>query len=154
MIHTLNRRDLVELIGGLKSEKVGPAVTHALAVRSALSSGDYLTFFKFYHEAPNMSSYLMDHFLHRERLRTSLKLVRAYRPTLTVNFFCINLGFKRPSSSPDPSRKELNAAFEWLRGIGLTVKKGDIDCKVAVPIIQEQYTDLATSGVDIKGQIH
>jgi hypothetical protein len=44
MIHTRNKRDLVELISSIKNP--GPAVKHALQVRSAWSAGDYHTFFK------------------------------------------------------------------------------------------------------------
>ncbi|KAJ3372370.1 hypothetical protein HDU91_003610 [Kappamyces sp. JEL0680] len=151
MIHTLNRRDLVELIGGLGGE-TGPAVTHALGVRSSLSSGDYLAFFKLYHEAPNMSRYLMDQFLHRERLRTCLKLLRAYRPTLTIESFAQNLGFKVKSGPC--TKKELKDAFTWIREVGIVITKGDVDCKAAVSIVAEQVAILEAQGVDIKGQIH
>lgn len=158
MIHTLNKRDLTELISSV-SASPGPAVQHALQVRSSLSMGDYHSFFRLYHQSPNMSGYLIDQFLERERLRTCLKLVRAYRPTLTIEFFATHLGFvgldeRTNQISSKVGKRELKDTFLWIKKKGVPVEKGDIDCKNAVGILVELVSDLESKGVDIKGQMH
>lgn len=150
MIHTRNRRDLVELISSIKSP--GSAVKHALQVRSAWSAGDYHSFFKLYHSCPNMSTHLMDQFLERERLVSFLKLCRAYRPTLAVDFFSVNLGFCPPGK--EISKIYLRDTFTWIRSCGVQVSKGDIDCKAATAVLGQKVAELESLGVDIKGQIH
>lgn len=176
MIHTLNKRDLVELISTLPAQP-GSSTLHALQVRSALSSGSYLDFFRLYHQAPNMSGYLMDQFLERERFKTFLLLCKAYRPSLTIEFFATRLGFvpsfhfgaldqkggdaktKSKSKAGDESgfkvsKKELKDAFIWIRKSGVEVSKGDVDCKAATIVLNQLVSEINSKGVDIKGQIH
>jgi SAC3 family protein LENG8/THP3 len=45
-------------------------IKHALAVRSAVSLGNYHRLAKLYRDAPNMGAFIMDHFMDRERVRT------------------------------------------------------------------------------------
>ena len=171
----MNKRDLVELISTLPP-KPGPATLHALQVRSALSSGSYLDFFRLYHQAPNMSGYLMDQFLERERFKTFLHLCKAYRPSLTIDFFATRLGFvpsfhfgtvdedaksklKSKAKSGEEggfkvSKKELKDVFMWIRKSGVEVSKGDVDCKAATVVLNQLVSDINSRGVDIKGQIH
>ncbi len=151
MIHTLNRHDLIELISSV-GPNPGKAVKHALQIRSSLSNGDYNTFFHLTHTAPYMSGYLIDQFLPKERLKTFYKLVKAYRPTLTVEFLAKNLGFVPPESSV--SKKHLHETFSYIRSFGITISKGDIDCKSAAGILVGKVMEVESQGVDIKGQIH
>lgn len=146
LIHTQNRRDLIEEIASLKNP--GEAVTHSLKVRSSLSTGDYHTFFNLYHLAPNLSTLLMDHFLYRERLKTLLKLTRAYRPTLSIEFFAFNLGFVAPTKSI--VNRNLGEVFSFIKKTGVEISKGDVDCKVAVSILAPLIAQLGVKGVDIK----
>lgn len=148
MLHTLNHRDLIELIGSIKNP--GREVKHALAVRSSLSTGDYHAFFKLYQEAPNMSGYLMDHFLERERVRTLLKLVKAYRPTLPLSFLTTTLGF----SEHDSKRENEADCLRFLKEMEVVVSDGVVDCKAAVGVVTQQVSNLDGKGVGIKGQIH
>lgn len=51
---------LTEFIFRLSAEaRKNDAVKHALAVRSAVTSGNYVQFFRLYKAAPNISNYLM-----------------------------------------------------------------------------------------------
>jgi hypothetical protein len=150
MIHTLNGRDLIELIGSVT--RPGPAVQHAFHVRSAISSGNYNQFFQLYHEAPNMGGYLMDHFLERERLKTLLKLTKAYRPTMAIAFIGCMLGFVVPGE--EYTKPIGRNVFIWVRNLGIVVENEMIDCKAAVPILTQLVQELGAKGVDIKGQIH
>lgn len=49
--------------------KASEPVAHALGVRMAMVTGNYHSFFKLYCNAPKMNSWLMDHFVERERVR-------------------------------------------------------------------------------------
>ena len=155
----MNKRDLAQLISTLPSTP-GPATAHALQVRSALSSGSYHYFFRLYHTAPNMSGYLMDQFLERERFKTFLHLCKAYRPTLTISFFATRLGFvtsynvNESAGDAKVSKKELKDTFLWIRKSGVVVEKGDVDCKAACLILNARVSEIQAAGVDIKGQIH
>jgi hypothetical protein len=60
MLHSNNKRDLLSSLARLsKQAKQDEAVKHALAVHSAVSSGNYVLFFKLYKQAPNLNSCLM-----------------------------------------------------------------------------------------------
>ena len=50
------------------SEKSDPGVSHALQVHASLATSNYVRFFRLYNTAPNMSGYIMDHFVERERM--------------------------------------------------------------------------------------
>jgi hypothetical protein len=56
--------DQVKILSELTDEeKQGSGVRHALQVRTAVAVGDYHALFRLYHEAPQMSVYLMDFFV-------------------------------------------------------------------------------------------
>ncbi|PWY98081.1 hypothetical protein BCV70DRAFT_40578 [Testicularia cyperi] len=94
LLHTKNRRDVNALMSELTPEaKAEPAVEHALAVRSALVTGNYHAFFRLYTHSPNMNAYIMDHFVERERINALLTLAKAYRPSLTLQFISDELAF-------------------------------------------------------------
>jgi hypothetical protein len=150
MIHTLNKHDIIQLIGSLKTR--GPCVQHALAIRSAVSTGDYVLFFRLFHETPNMGAYLIDHFIHRERVKAFLKLTKSYRPRLSVEFLTKKLGFIHPDDVTDKSKDR--DAFMWIRELDIPIVDGEIDCKSAYPILFQAAHEIESKGVDIKGQIH
>jgi hypothetical protein len=99
-----------------------------------------------------MGTYLMDHFLERERLKTFLKLCRAYRPTLSIQFLVTALGFAVPGE-PITKMSE-RETIQWLRSKRVAIQDGLIDCKASSSIIGQQVAHLDAKGVDIKGQIH
>ena len=77
LLHTKNRRDVNALMAELTEEhKREPAVEHALKVRTALVTGNYRSFFQLYADAPNMSAYIMDQFVERERINALLIMSR------------------------------------------------------------------------------
>ncbi|KAJ3087992.1 hypothetical protein HK102_009813, partial [Quaeritorhiza haematococci] len=93
MIHTLNRQDLNKTMSELtNTQKSQRNIRHALAVRKATTTNDYHLLFRLYHCAPDMSSYLMDQFLDRERVKAMKIICRAYRPTVPVEFLARELG--------------------------------------------------------------
>ena len=55
-----------------------PAVSHALKLRTAWSSGNYYRFFQLYSGTPNFGTNLLDLFVDRERKAALKTLVKAY----------------------------------------------------------------------------
>lgn len=61
-----------------KEEKEDPAIRHALLIRSAWALSNYHTFFQLYLNAPNMSGYLLDLFVQRERVQALKAMVKSW----------------------------------------------------------------------------
>lgn len=61
-----------------KEEKSDPAIKHALLIRSAWALSNYHTFFQLYLSAPNMSGYLLDLFVQRERVQALKAMVKSW----------------------------------------------------------------------------
>ena len=77
-IYTCNRTDLNDVLADLTpADKQRPGVRHALKVRSALASGNYHRFFRLFDETPFMGGYILDMFVHRERLAGMAAICRA-----------------------------------------------------------------------------
>ncbi|EDO48284.1 predicted protein, partial [Nematostella vectensis] len=74
-------------------EKADPAIKHALQFYSARALSNYHNFFQLYLSSPNMSAYLVDLFIQRERTTAIKVLIKSYRPTLPVSFVQSELGF-------------------------------------------------------------
>lgn len=70
-----------------------PAVAHALQVREAVCTDDYAAFFRLYAAAPDMGRALLDMFVGVARWRGVNALVRAFKPSLGVDFVARLLGF-------------------------------------------------------------
>lgn len=50
------------------ANKADPGVQHALQVAAAVATSNYYKIFQLYETAPNMSGFIMDHFVERERI--------------------------------------------------------------------------------------
>ncbi|XP_029180659.2 leukocyte receptor cluster member 8 homolog isoform X1 [Acropora millepora] len=78
-ILTKNTLDLTTALARLtKEEKSDPAIKHALLIRSAWALSNYHTFFQLYLSAPNMSGYLLDLFVQRERVQALKAMVKSW----------------------------------------------------------------------------
>lgn len=62
-------------------------------MRKALASSNYHALFQLYLNSVNMSAYLMDKFVERERVAALITMCRAYRPSLELSFIAKELGF-------------------------------------------------------------
>jgi len=77
-IFTNNNLDLTITLATLnKEQKQRAAIKHALSVRSAWAMSNYHGFFKLYLCSPNMSGYLIDMFVDRERLLGLKAMIKA-----------------------------------------------------------------------------
>jgi len=94
MLHSNSKRDLLSSMASLPKEaKKDATVKHALEVRSAVSSGNYVLFFKLYKVAPNLNSCLMDLYAERMRFEAIKCMSKSYRPTVPIRYAAQILGF-------------------------------------------------------------
>uniref|UniRef100_A0A3B5ZWZ3 PCI domain-containing protein n=1 Tax=Triticum aestivum TaxID=4565 RepID=A0A3B5ZWZ3_WHEAT len=131
MLHSNNKRDLLSSMASLSKEaKQDGAVKHALAVHAAVSSGNYVIFFKLYKQGPNLNSCLMDLYVERMRFEAIKCMSRSYRPTVPVGYVAQVLGFL-PNGDDRSEECEI-----WLKAHGavLSVDNGgelQIDTKAS-----------------------
>ncbi|KAK1256883.1 hypothetical protein QJS04_geneDACA024123 [Acorus gramineus] len=119
ILHSNNNRDFLSSMARLSPEtKKGEAVQHALAVREAVTSGNYVLFFRLYKTAPNLNTCLMDLYVEKMRFEAVKCISRAYRPTVPVTFISEVLGFASDEKDVDgPEECE-----EWLRAHAIELK--------------------------------
>ena len=67
-------------------------VDHALRVRSAVATEDYVTFFKLLDTSPKMSSYLMSLVMPQIRFAGLKQIVKCFKPSVEVDFVVNQLG--------------------------------------------------------------
>ncbi|KAL2526125.1 SAC3/GANP/Nin1/mts3/eIF-3 p25 family [Abeliophyllum distichum] len=123
LLHSSNNRDLLSAMSRLSAEaKKNEAVKHALSVRAAMSSGNYVMFFRLYKTAPNLNSCLMD--LHAEKMRYAAIrcMSRSYRPTVPVSYIAQILGFANLLLTTEASDEKdvdgVEECVEWLKAHG------------------------------------
>lgn len=70
--------DMASLLAQLTpTEKADPGVHHALQIQASLATSNYVRFFRLFNAAPNMSGYILDHFVERERMSALAILSKA-----------------------------------------------------------------------------
>ncbi|WRT66763.1 uncharacterized protein IL334_003726 [Kwoniella shivajii] len=93
LLHTKNRSDMAALLAQLTAgEKSDPGVKHALDVHAALATSNYVRFFRLFATAPNMSGYIMDHFVERERIAALAIMSKGFM-TLPLTYITTSLAF-------------------------------------------------------------
>ncbi|KAF0927527.1 hypothetical protein E2562_034167 [Oryza meyeriana var. granulata] len=156
MLHTNNKRDLLSSMASLsKDAKQDRTVKHALAVHSAVSSGNYVLFFKLYKTAPDLNSCLMDLYVERMRFEAIKCISKSYRPTLPVKYAAQVLGFMGIDEVYEAKRADgLEECEEWLKAHGavLSVDNNNgelqIDTKVSSTSLYMPEPDNAVSHGD------
>ncbi|XP_054787830.1 SAC3 family protein A isoform X3 [Prosopis cineraria] len=126
ILHSNNNRDLVSSMSRLSVEaKEDEAVKHALAVRAAVTSGNYVAFFRLYKAAPNLNTCLMDLCVEKMRYKAVTCMCRSYRPTVPVSYVAQVLGFSTSMATDVESNEKDADAFEecveWLKVHGAIV---------------------------------
>lgn len=77
-IYTCSRTDMNDVLADLTTaEKQMESVSHALQVRAALASGNYVKFFRLFQETPFLGAYLLDMIVSRERLAALSSICRS-----------------------------------------------------------------------------
>ncbi|CAM0882923.1 unnamed protein product [Alopecurus aequalis] len=156
MLHSNNKRDLLSSMASLSKEaKLDGTVKHALAVHSAVSSGNYVMFFKLYKKAPGLNSCLMDLYVERMRFEAIKCMSKSYRPTVPVRYAARVLGFTRVVEVCEAEVADgLEECEEWLKAHGAILavdgNNGElqIDTKVSSTSLYMPEPDNAVSHGD------
>ncbi|XP_057981811.1 SAC3 family protein A [Malania oleifera] len=123
IMHSNNNRDLLSSMSRLSdTAKKDEAVKHALAVRAAVTSGNYVMFFRLYKTAPNLNTCLMDLYVEKMRYAAVRCMSRSYRPMVPVSYIAKVLGFISVLSPVEGSEVRdadgLEECVEWLKAHG------------------------------------
>ncbi|XWS07862.1 hypothetical protein CRYUN_Cryun41cG0029300 [Craigia yunnanensis] len=123
IMHSNNNRDLLSSMSRLSDEaKKDKAVQHALAVRSAVTSGNYVMFFRLYKTAPNLNACLMDLYVKKMRYKAVSCMSRSYRPHVPVSYIAQVLGFscgmRTNEGSDEKDSDGLEDCVDWLKAHG------------------------------------
>ncbi|RHN68548.1 hypothetical protein MtrunA17_Chr3g0115101 [Medicago truncatula] len=141
IMHSNNYRELLSSMARLSDEaKKDEAVKHALAVRAAVTSGNYVAFFRLYKAAPNLNTCLMDLYVEKMRYKAVTCMCRSYRPTVPVSYVSQVLGFSSVvvtnEANDEKEAAALEECLEWLKAHGASIiadNNGDmmVDTKVS-----------------------
>ncbi|KAF3972591.1 hypothetical protein CMV_003914 [Castanea mollissima] len=123
ILHSNNYRDLLSSMSRLSDEaKKDETVKHALAVRAAVTSENYVMFFRLYKTAPYLSTCLMDLYVEKMRYKAVSCMSRSYRPTIPVSYIAQVLGFitarPRNEGSDVKDSDGLGECVDWLKAHG------------------------------------
>ncbi|KAJ7976234.1 SAC3 family protein A [Quillaja saponaria] len=126
ILHSNNNRDLLSSMSRLSDEaKKQEAVKHALAVRAAVTSGNYVMFFRLYQTAPNLNTCLMDLYVEKMRYNAVNCMCRSYRPTVPVSYVAQVLGFSAimagNGGSDEKDTDAMEECIEWLKAHGAII---------------------------------
>ncbi|CAN6844204.1 unnamed protein product [Brassica oleracea] len=123
-LHSNNNRELLSSMSRLSKEAKGDeAVRHALSVRAAVASGNYVMFFRLYKTAPNMNSCLMDLYVEKMRYKAVTFISRSCRPSIPVSYLAQVLGFAGTSSEGTGEKENdgMEECSEWLKAHGASL---------------------------------
>lgn len=146
------------LVGLLSNEKKeADEIKHALKVRSSLVTNNYHLFFKLYQESPNMSAYIIDAFVERERLKALIMITKAYIK-IPLSFITKELKLDSATAAKELLKQFGAVSYFDKSAIGVTHNGVPPDhekvllCKDVHPILLNQVSKYVK--VDIKGRLY
>ncbi|KAL1731142.1 SAC3/GANP/Nin1/mts3/eIF-3 p25 family-domain-containing protein [Schizophyllum commune] len=145
LLHGRNRSESNLYVGQLTAQqKEDKAVQHALNVQRALALGNYHRLMRLYEEAPNMSAYIMDHFIPRERARALICITRAYKQ-IPISFLQNELCLETPEGT-----------HQFLQEYGCAIYTPDaksVDCNTIDQVTLQKTFEQKYRKINIKGAI-
>ncbi|XP_075502698.1 SAC3 family protein A-like isoform X4 [Primulina tabacum] len=123
ILHSNNNREILSAMSRLSADaRKHEAVKHALLVHAAVTSGNYVTFFRLYKTAPNISTFFMDLYVEKMRYAAVKCMCRSYRPTVPISYIAQILSFINALPTTEASdHKEVEGVEEcidWLKTHG------------------------------------
>lgn len=115
-------KGLLKILQELPVGQQHPAVSHALRVRQAISMTDYHLFFSLYENTPNLGQHIMQKLLPTIRVEALRRIVKAYRPSISVTFVLRELLF---------SADEDGKGFLRKCGVDFTTNGLEVACKTS-----------------------
>jgi len=117
--------DISGLLVSLSDEaKSHPFIKHALALRSASQQQNYHRMFKLYADTPNHGALIIDMVLGVWRGKALQRIVKAYKPEVSLSFLCSELAFD--------SEDEARAFVKRSGGVFTDKQETDLDTKTSV----------------------
>ncbi|GAA5871909.1 hypothetical protein JCM16303_000912 [Sporobolomyces ruberrimus] len=154
ILYLLFSRNRAELNNTLREltpdQKVDESVSHALAVRLALSEGNYTRLFRLFNAAPKMSGYVMDSFVPRERVTALVTMCKAYSQGVPVELLTSQLSFDSDNETIEFLTTH-NAAHLKPAPPATPLGKQSVDTKKAIGPLAESLRKMQAA--DLKGQI-
>ncbi|GAA5825030.1 hypothetical protein JCM11251_006068 [Rhodosporidiobolus azoricus] len=154
LLFSRNRAELNSTLAELTPDETRDAsVSHALAVRLAVSQGNYTKFFRLFNAAPKMGAYVMDHFVPRERVTALVTMCKAYMQ-IPLSLITSQLAFESDQEALEFLTINKAAIFKTANGAqqpGVALGDQQLDCKKAVISLGEILGTMQKA--DLKGQI-
>ncbi|GAA5952085.1 hypothetical protein JCM21900_006246 [Sporobolomyces salmonicolor] len=157
LLFSRNRAELNTTLAELTPEETRDiSVSHALAVRHAVSQGNYTKFFRLFNAAPKMGAYVMDHFVPRERVTALVTMCKAYLQ-IPLTLVTSQLSFDSDQEAHDFLAAHNAAVYkpppkdEGGRDLQPPLGDQQLDCKKALPTLSEVLGKMQKA--DLKGQI-
>ncbi|XP_042461260.1 SAC3 family protein A-like isoform X2 [Zingiber officinale] len=134
ILHSNNKRELLSSMARLSADaKSDKAVKHALSVHSAVSSGNYILFFRLYKEAPNLNTFFMNIYMEKMRFEAMKCMCKSYRPVVPVSYITRALGFSKLTQGEeieDASIDGYEECEEWLRAHGAVITSSNAELQL------------------------
>ncbi|CAN0450782.1 unnamed protein product, partial [Ectocarpus sp. 8 AP-2014] len=111
---------LQKILQELPAGEQAPAIIHALRVRKAVAMTDYHLFFSLYKTTPNLGQHIMQKLLKTMRVEALRRIIKAYRPTISLSFVLGELIF---------DTDEDGVAFLQACGVIFTPNGAEVACK-------------------------
>ncbi|GAA5981346.1 hypothetical protein JCM5350_004372 [Sporobolomyces pararoseus] len=151
LLFSRNRAELNNTLAELTpDQKVDESVSHALAVRLAVSQGNYTRFFRLFNAAPKMSGYVMDSFVARERVTALVTMCKAYAQGVPISLITSQLSFDSDEETLEFLTSH-RAAHLKPAAPGTPLGNQQLDSKKAAGPLGEDLGNLQKT--DLKGQI-
>ncbi|GAA6003745.1 hypothetical protein JCM10207_003578 [Rhodosporidiobolus poonsookiae] len=148
LLFSRNRSELNTTLAELTPvETRDDSVSHALAVRLAVSQGNYTRFFRLFNTAPKMGAYVMDHFVPRERVTALVIMCKGYMQ-IPLAHIRTQLAFDSMQEAHD-FLAERNAAM--YKDPSAPLDDRQVDAKLAGPPLSDVLGGMQKA--DLKGQI-
>ena len=112
-----------------------PAIQHALQVRHAQAMGDYHSFFQLHASAPNLGRCLTQRMVATMQWRALVRIAKAYRPTVAIDFVLQQLGFFSSSTKQDKNNDEeekRQTGRQWLLSCGCILTETEFITKDSI----------------------
>ncbi|GJN90250.1 hypothetical protein Rhopal_003249-T1 [Rhodotorula paludigena] len=153
LLFSRNRAELNATLAELTPEETrDDSVSHALAVRLAVSQGNYTKFFRLFAQAPKMGAYVMDHFVARERVTALVTMCKAYLQ-IPLSLIQTQLAFDSAQEVHDFLAANHAALYKPTPAgaAAVPLEEQQLDCKKALAPLSEVLE--SAQKADLKGQI-
>lgn len=155
-IYTCNRTDMNDVLADLTpAEKRMESVAHALQVRAALASGNFIKFFRLFQATPYLGAYLLDMIVPRERLAALSTICRSYKPDISLDFVVDSLAFQGEDDDSDAAYRNCIQFICDHGGEHLIERKDDGRVRLLTGKAGNTFENAKKAAfrtVDIKGQ--